>query len=72
MDRMPNVVDRDEVFAASDGEAWSSPFAGGLQHLDSAGAAEEGASTVTGTASWVASPFAEACSKPLARKPSPR
>jgi len=59
MDRMPNVVDRDEVFAASEGEAWSSPFAGGLQHLDGAGAAGEGASTETGTASWVASPFAE-------------
>jgi hypothetical protein len=59
MDRMPNVVDRDEVLAASEGEAWSSPFAGGLQHLDGAAAAEGGASTETGTASWVASPFAE-------------
>lgn len=59
MDRMPNVVDRDEVLAASGGEAWSSPFAGGLQHLDGAAAAEGGASAESGTASWVASPFAE-------------
>ena len=59
MDRMPNVADRDEVLAASEGEAWSSPFAGGLQHLNGAAAAEGGASAETGAASWVASPFAE-------------
>lgn len=56
MDHMLNVVDRDEVFA-SESEAWSSPFAGGLQRLDAVVATEDHASSESAGMSSLESPF---------------